>query len=694
MSDRRRVVLLRVTVAAAAILGLVSSFAVVNEFGLQTWFTEFDAFIVLYAWFFGAFVWMVAPYQPRNAVVWIMASSAIFASLVEFGGVLSLVVTDADMAIHLAEPSLIPASLPSPASGVVWATFWLWVPALLPLLTLGLLLFPDGRLPSREWRPVGYTAAVGIVVTALGSFWSYRPWNEGPAEQGPILFAGFAIVFVAAVLSAIALLGRFRRASGDSRQQIKWVLLGASGFIVVFLGFGFVLGGGPNEQVLLVPVYLAEVVFLLSYGMAVGKYRLYDIDVVVNRALVFGLLAGFITLVYALIVVGLGRLIGGEDGLALPIAATAVVAVAFEPVRQRAQRWANRVVFGRRASPYEVLSDLTKRLAVSEEGEGVLVRMANLLQDGTGAERATVWLTTGGKMHPAASWPPTGSPEGSLDLEDDHVFPVIHDGDLMGALEVVKPKGSVLTNQERSLVMDMAGSAGLILGYQRLNESLAQRAREVEASRSRLVGAQDEERRRLERELHEGAERQLAELENHIRSASQLAEQHEATELRGVLDSLALESRTAREELHSLAKGIYPSILVSEGLPAAIQGLVDGTPVEVEFSPNGVGRYPLEVEAVVYFDVSEAVTNAAKHARPPISIELNDLGGSIRFEVTDEGPGFDVDSIEHGSGLDNMQDRMDAVGGHLEIESTVGGPTRVSGEIPIPALSLQGATGD
>jgi hypothetical protein len=222
----------------------------------------------------------------------------------------------------------------------------------------------------------------------------------------------------------------------------------------------------------------------VAIGLAVLQYRLYDIDIVINRTFVFVSLAVFITAVYTAIVVGIGSLIGGRsDDLVLPVIAIGVVAVAFEPVRHQAQRWANRMVYGRRATPYEVLSDLTGRLSHAEQLEGVLGRMAGRLRDGTGADRATVWLGEEEVMRPVAS-----SPEGSdsglrLDLAADHVFPVRHDGELVGALEVLKPRGIALSSAEKALITDLAGSAGAVLGNQRLNESLMERARELEASR-------------------------------------------------------------------------------------------------------------------------------------------------------------------------------------------------------------------
>jgi len=568
------------------------------------------------------------------------------------------------------------------------------------ILPVILLRFPDGGLPSRRWRGVEWLAvaagAVGAAAALLNGGWGgdraqglvISPLYETTAPAGDVLSAIFFPMFIGSFVAAsISMILRYRRSTGESRLQIKWLAYGA-GFLLVGLtaigidsGYGTVATDTLWESTVMA---LAFTLIPIAIGVAVLRYRLYDIDVVINRTVVLAVLAVFITATYVLIVVGLGQLIGGDsDGLLLPIAATAIVAVAFEPVRLRAQRWANRIVYGNRATPYEVLSDLTERLSVAEEGEGILIRLATLLREGTGADRVTVWLGSIGGMTPAASAPLEALAGSQPDPQSKSVFLVRHDEEVVGALEVIKPRGSVLSTAERSLVTDLAGSAGAVLGYQRLNDSLAERARELEESRGRLVGVQDQERRRLERDLHEGAEQFIVALKVKVGVASQMAGKHDAPELEALLGGLTEEAQAALDDVQSLAKGIYPPILESDGLGAAVSALASSTPVEVHVERDGVGRYPAEVEAAVYFDVSEAVTNAVKHADPPIRIELSDRDGMLSFSVIDAGPGFDINQSDMGSGLENMADRLDAVGGKLTVESTGGESTAISGKIPV-----------
>jgi hypothetical protein len=201
----------------------------------------------------------------------------------------------------------------------------------------------------------------------------------------------FALFVIASVVS------RYRAAESEVRHQIKWVMAAA----VVLVTASAVPAGGTS-----IGYYQTATGFLLvvALGIAITKYRLYEIDLIINRALVFALLVGFITLVYAGVVVGVGSVFGGSS-VGWSIAATALVAVVFEPVRDGVQRWVNRLVYGRRATPYEVLSDLTGRLAATEREEGLLDRMALRLAEGTGADRAIVWVSNGNRLRAVASEP-------------------------------------------------------------------------------------------------------------------------------------------------------------------------------------------------------------------------------------------------------------------------------------------------
>lgn len=661
---------------------------------------DFVPIYVAWALGFGVLAWLAMPGQPGNRAVWVTAVSTFFAGLGTAGLATMVLVGERagfDMAPTLEGMyGLTPAQLPSLAAISFLFVFQGWLSAMFLVLTLGFLLFPDGELLSPRWKWVAWAALVVVPIAPIVFSWEWHPGSEVIYNAGSPSFTGvgrLAVVLIPALVVLVALsvssvLLGFQRSTGHARQQYKSIAWGGGFFFTVLVPIIATQSAVPEAELTHMwwrrfGLLLAVIVLVTSYGVAVARYRLYDIDVVINRTVVFVLLAGFIMLVYAVVVVGIGGLIGSGEGFVLPVVATALVAVAFEPVLERAQKWANRVVYRRRATPYEVLSDLTKRLAVAEEGQGILVRMARLLRDGTGADRAAVWSGSPGALDPLATWPAEEVMTESPALDAEHVFAVHDRGEVVGALEVVKPRGSVLSHQERSLVEDVAGSAGAVLGFQRLNDSLAQRAAEVSASRTRLVGAQDEERRRLERDLHESTERLIVSLRKKIEEASELASEHHSDALLSLLASLTHETQVALDEVRSLAKGIYPPVLESDGLVAAVSELSAGVPVEVRLRHTGVRRYPIDLEAALYFDISEAVTNAVKHAAPPIEIELFERDGELGFTVSDAGPGFDQATTPRGSGLENMADRLDAIGGQLDIDSSPGEATVVWGRIDV-----------
>jgi len=618
---------------------------------------------------------------PTNPIAWLMLGGGVGLA---FGGVLSV----------LAREVTDPLGAWLDAIGFAFNT------AAVMVLPAVLLRFPHGDRPVGRWRFLEFFAVAAALFGFLAALfnggwggdqiqaWAVSPLHDSTEPLGDFFSATFYPTFMFTFIgSAVYMIVRYRRSSGEQRLQFKWLAYAAgfflAGGVAIFIDSGFT---AVQTDTLWEALWmsLAFTAIPVSIGIAVLKYRLYDIDVVISRTVVLAVLAGFITVTYALIVVGLGQLIGGDSsGLLLPIAAIAVVALAFEPVRLWAQRWANRIVYGKRATPYEVLSDLTERLSMAEEAEGILDRLAALLCDGTGADRATVWLGSPGSMIPASTSPTGASVADQPELDGESGFSVTHDEEVVGAIEVVKPRGGVLSTAERSLVVDLAGSAGAVLGYRRLNASLEERATELEESRGRLVGVQDQERRRLERDLHEGAEQYIVALKVKIGVASQMAGKHDAPKLESLLSGLTDEAQAALDDVQSLAKGIYPPILESDGLGAAVSALAASTPVDVLVERDGVGRYTAEVEAAVYFDISEAVTNAVKHAAPPIRIEMSDDDGLLSFSVVDSGPGFDIDTSDMGSGLDNMADRLDAVGGTLTVNSAAGGSTEISGGIPI-----------
>jgi len=277
--------------------------------------------------------------------------------------------------------------------------------------------------------------------------------------------------------------------------------------------------------------------------------------------------------------------------------------------------------------------------------------------------------------------------DGSLpEMQRDKVVPVSHAGELLGALAVNKRRGETMNTVEQKLVTDLAGQAGLVLKNVGLNQELLARLDELRASRQRLVTAQDEERRRLERDLHDGAQQHLVGLKIKLGLAEAAAQPE--TRVRTLIAQLKQDADEALDTVRELARGIYPPLLASDGLEAALRSHLRRIPVPVDLQLDGVPRQPREVEAAVYFCCLEALQNVVKYAQAHRAIvRLWTEGANLAFRVEDDGKGFDSATVPHGAGLQNMRDRLDALGGSLDVRSVPGRGTTIEGRVPVGLAS-------
>jgi signal transduction histidine kinase len=591
---------------------------------------------------------------------------------------------------------------------------WVWGLGLGLAAVFVLLLFPTGHLPSRRWRPVAWIGAAGLGAFVLGSMFTPGVLSDTTLPNpigigGPIgslfkaLRGGLLVIPFVVLASIVSIVLRYRRADNVERQQLKWLVY-AAGFIVIGILAQPVISATVRSSELttnLQNASLSLTVTLVPIAVAIAilKYRLYDIDVVINKTLVYALLAGFITAVYVGIVVGIGQAVGSKRNLGLSILATAVVAVGFQPVRDRVQHLANRLVYGKRATPYEVLSEFSERMSGTYATEDLLPRMARILGEGAGAIRADVWLRVANELRLAASWPAEGEALAAIAVSAggempevegfDLMLPVRHRGELLGALSITKTRGDALRPAEEKLTEDLASQAGLVLRNVRLTDELLERLGELQASRQRIVAAQDEERRRLERNLHDGAQQQLVALQVRLSLAERLAE--EDCRVKDQLGALKAEAGEALENLRDLARGIYPPLLADQGLAAALTAQARKATFPVSIEADGIGRYPQEQEAALYFCVLEALQNVAKYAGAThVTIGLHEDDGHLAFKVTDDGAGFDSTKTSYGTGLQGMADRLSAQGGTLEVISRPGGGTTVIGRVPVRTLEAVG----
>jgi signal transduction histidine kinase len=561
-------------------------------------------------------------------------------------------------------------------SVVAWATSWGWVPPFGLMATHLPLRLPDGRLLSPRWGWVARTSTVAMVLTCVGIV--FDPKNAGnPVRELDLTIVGvvgLVALGACAIASIASLVVRSRRAGSEERHQLRWIAIGGVVFIGTWITTIVTTQGSEPGPLLTVIVLSAYAAIPVSIGIAILQYRLYDIDVVIKKTLVVAVIAAFFVLVYALVVGGVGALVEGSSNTALSFAAAAIVAALFQPVLSRARRVADRFVYGKRATPYEVLATFGDHLAETYAADDVLPRTARVLAEGVGAERARVWLAELGGLRPVAVYPT----DADLDRPDDHLAEVRHRGDLLGALSVAMPANDPMDPGKEKLIADLAAQAGLVLRNVRLVEDLR-------SSRRRLVAAQDEERRKLERNIHDGAQQQLVALAVKARLTRALTERDPAKAAE-MLEQIEAETQSALEDLRDLARGIYPPLLADKGLEAALTAQARKSPVPVTVNAEDLGRFPQEIEAAVYFSVLEALQNVAKYAdasRATVGIRVTD--GSLSFTVSDDGRGFDPASTGYGTGLQGMVDRLAALDGSVSVTSRPGAGTTIDGRIPAGA---------
>jgi signal transduction histidine kinase len=325
------------------------------------------------------------------------------------------------------------------------------------------------------------------------------------------------------------------------------------------------------------------------------------------------------------------------------------------------------------------------------EQEDVLQQMASALALGTGATRVDVWLRVSDSITPAAVWPADAPPPTATPLVGDALpafdtatrsVPVRHRDELLGAITLQKPPNEPLTSTEDALVQDVASQAGLVLRNVRLTAELQASVDELRASRRRLVEAQDDERRKIERNLHDGAQQQLVALAVRLGLLDRVAE--DPGRVREMVRQLQEGLRDALDDLRDLARGIYPPLLADKGLAAALEAQGRKAVVATTIQPDGIGRYPREIEAAVYFCTLEALQNVAKYAEATAAaVRLSERDDRLVFEIEDDGRGFDPAATSYGSGLQGMSDRLEAIGGSLAVQSGPGEGTVVRGEITL-----------
>jgi signal transduction histidine kinase len=587
----------------------------------------------------------------------------------------------------------------------------------MPLLALvGYLLAPPGEPPPLI-RVALPPDLAGPLAPAGDPHLLYRLASGSASVLGSL----------APVAAVVALLDRFRQAGPVLRQQIKWLLVGAAISVALQAIPVQVIESEALRTVARVLVVLAVPLPMGAAAIAIFKHRLWEIDIVISRGLVYALVSGVLTALLLGLAFVAGVSVGGQDsrgvaalGLALLLSFLA------QPLRQRLERLLARMLYGEGPLGLIALAQLGDIVTPVLDASDLGSRIAEAARAALGASWAGVWLyiagdgsgtlrplaVSGAEPGPSAvlpRWAPTTLAELSGGVlfanlpvkvadslrplfagEPALVASLSSSRNLIGLIACGGLRKDSSAEDDVELLAVVARQSALALRNIRLEDELRQRLAQIEeqaadlhSSRQRLVTAQDHERRRIERDLHDGAQQQLVALAARLRRAARA----DGTGVDRALEELADEAEEAVFTLQELARGIYPSLLADRGLQAAVQAHAARLPanVRVEVEPHMQGRrLDPELEAALYFVALEAMTNAVKHApgaRIIVSLRGDRVTRAVTLEVHDDGPGFDAAASRSASGLQNMADRIDALGGVLSVESVPGGGTWIRAEV-------------
>ncbi len=579
-----------------------------------------------------------------------------------------------------------------------------------------LIALPDGRLTGQARR-----AAVGIAyATALG------PGLALAVAREPFPAVAVALIWPLAVLAALpAARGRYFAAAGRDRERMQWLAIGSvvAADVALFSAVLHLLVGWPGP----VAAVAVGAVAALPLGLMAGEVsRLapHGGRVLVHAVSAAGSTA-VVAVIYVVIVLGLGKTPGDSverEILGLSMLAAAVAALAYMPVRYRLHAFATRCVYGTREAPDEALRTFGSRMTRAVAMDELLLQLAESLRKTMRLTSAEIYTGSGDVLERAVSVPDvarkpvlltdrerrvvaragvSGSAWASvwlpslLDGREQaqlRVAPISHAGELLGLIVVARPaREDAFSEEDDRVLTELARQAGLAFHNVQLDaalqttlDELRRQAAELRESRARIVASGDAERRRVERDLHDGAQQHLVALAISLRLAADIAADEPAA-VAEMLAQMAADVQVTITELRELAHGIYPPLLADSGLGEALRAAASRNPLPATVVvADDVGRYPSEVEAAVYFCCLEALQNAAKHAKDAtVELRLWTESGGLLFSVADDGPGFDPSTARGGHGFVNMADRLGAIGGAVRWDSRPGHGAKISGSVPL-----------
>ncbi|MDQ5817902.1 MAG: sensor histidine kinase [Actinomycetota bacterium] len=597
---------------------------------------------------------------------------------------------------------------------VAWFSTWVGLAGPVLAGVFLMLLFPNGRLLSRRWRTVVWVAVFGAALAALGDAFTPGQLRTHSFVENPYgvvgliggrfstyeVFAGSivlgtALLLMSSLAALLSLILRLHRARGDERQQLKWFLYAAVpatmclGVVLVdvilhHLNTNFyVFENSPNYTGIwsweflvytsYVAVYAALAVPVFTY-IAILRYHLYDIDVIINRTLVYGALSACVVLIYVFAVGGLGALFQARGTLGVSLLATGLVAVLFAPLRDRLQRAVNRLLYGERDDPYVVVSRLGERLEATLAPDAVLPTIIETVREALKLPYAAIALTENGAAPRVAA--SLGEP-----VEKPLRLTLTYQSEPVGELVLgPRARGETFSAADRRLLEGLARQAGVAAYAVRLTTDL-------QRSRERLVAAREEERRRLRRNLHDGLGAQLAGLSVQAGTLRRLIP-HDPVAADEVVVELRDELRGAIADIRRLVYDLRPPALDDLGLVEALRRLAErygseggNLHVLVE-APEELLHLPAAVEVAVYRIAQETLTNVVRHALAKSCVVRLVVEEDVILEIVDDGVGIPAERSA-GVGLSSMRERAAELGGSCVVEPTPEGGTRVLVRLPL-----------
>jgi signal transduction histidine kinase len=535
---------------------------------------------------------------------------------------------------------------------------------------------------------------------ALGSviIWGIYIFVPAASEPSSILAA---IIFVLILLSLGCTVGvqvyRYRRVSNPmQRQQTKWVFFGGGisvGGTLLWTGLSaFFFFQGMFVHVLVRSLFnVSQIALLLliplSIGFAILRYRLWDIDIIINRTLVYAFLTASIVGIYMLVVVSLGSVLQAQGNLLISLLATGLIAVLFQPLRERLQRAINRLMYGERDTPYTVISRLGQRLEVTLAPEAILSIIVETVAQALKLPYAAIALKQDEEFAIAASYVSQkgGTSMGDAVLHGQDTFlhlPLLYQSEPVGELVLApRARDESLTPADHRLLADLARQVGVAAHAVRLTADLQQ-------SRERLVTAREEERRRLRRDLHDGLGPALASMTLKLDAARNLLV-HDPSAADTLLVNLKKQTQASLADIRRLAYELRPPSLDELGLIQALreqaeQYLQDGLRVTLD-APEPLPPLPAAVEVAAYRIVQEAMTNVVRHAQAHTCTIRFALDHGLDLEICDDGQGI-LAGQRAGVGLTSIRERAAELAGRCEIEAIPAGGTRLHIQLPLPKM--------